>query len=107
MAKSRKPQQRKRAPQPRQRAARRRKSSVDWQFPMKRQNFIIAGIGLAVIIIGFLLMSTGITEEPAVIDGKWNNPWAIAVAPVLLIIGYVIIIPYAIMKFFRNGENTE
>lgn len=71
-----------------------------WSFPFEKQNFIYAGIGLLVILVGYLLMSTGVTEEPAVPDGKWNNPFAVVVAPILLVIGYCVIIPYALMKMF-------
>lgn len=79
---------------------------ASWQFPFKRQNFIIAGIGLAVILIGYALMSTGITQEPAVPDGKWNNPMAVVVAPFLLVIGYCVIIPYSILKFYKDGAEA-
>lgn len=67
---------------------------------------MIAGIGVAVILVGFLLMSTGVTEEPAVPDGKWNNFFAVQLAPVLLIIGYCGIIPYAIIKYFKKDEQS-
>jgi hypothetical protein len=84
-----------------------KKKSVIWNFPMTKENFVIAGIGLAIIVVGFLFMATGITEEPAVLHGKWNNPMAITLAPILLMIGYCIIIPYAIMKFGKKSEPTE
>lgn len=82
-------------------------NKVTWEFPLSRMNLIIAGIGILVIITGFLAMATGITNEPAVESGKWNNPIAITVGPVLLVIGYCIIIPFAIMKFFgKKPEET-
>jgi len=84
---------------------------VEWKFPFEKQNWILFGIGFGVVILGFLLMATGITEEPAVADGKWNNPLAVVVAPILLIIGYCIIIPYAIIKYNRPkpevNDNAE
>ncbi len=84
-----------------------KKKEQRWEFPYNRQNFIIAGVGVLVIIVGYLLMSTGITEEPAVLDGKWNNPLAITVAPLLLILGYCVIIPYALYRFFGKKEEPE
>lgn len=81
-----------------------------WEFPLEKKNLLWLGIGVAVILIGYLLMSTGITEEPALVDGKWNNPLAVDVAPVVLVIGYCIIIPFAILKDFgksKREENTE
>lgn len=81
------------------------KKSVEWKSPFTKKNFIILAAGLGVILIGFLLMSTGITEEPAVPDGKWNNVFAVEIAPLLLLIGYCVIIPYGIMKFF--GKDAQ
>ena len=77
-----------------------------WEIPFLRKNAIIAAIGLGVILLGYILMSTGITNEPAVPNGKWNNPMAISVAPLLLVIGYCVIIPYALIKFYgKKGES--
>jgi hypothetical protein len=78
--------------------------NINWQFPLQKQNFIILGIGLAVILIGYLLMSTGVTEQPAILDGKWNNPMAIVVAPLLLVIGYCVIIPFGLFRVFQKSE---
>ncbi|MFP4368272.1 MAG: DUF3098 domain-containing protein [Candidatus Kapaibacterium sp.] len=84
-----------------------RKQGVQWSFPLDKQNIIILGVGLAVILIGYALMATGITEEAAVPDGKWNNPMAVIVAPIMLVIGYGIIIPYGIIKSFRKRIKEE
>lgn len=78
---------------------------VEWIFPFTRQNYIIAIIGLAVILLGYALMATGISDEAAVPNGKWNNPMAVTVAPILLVIGYCVIIPYAILKYY--GKKNE
>jgi len=81
--------------------------SVKWNFPFTRKNFIILGIGLGTILLGYILMATGITEDPAVANSKWDNPLAVSVAPVVLVIGYCVIIPYAIIKFFGNKSEEE
>lgn len=75
-----------------------------WKFPLQRQNFIIIGIGIAVILVGYLLMATGITEQPALPDGKWNNVFAVSIAPILLVLGYCVIIPFGIFKSFSPKE---
>lgn len=81
--------------------------SVKWEFPLDRQNLIYFGVGIGVILLGYALMATGITEEPATLSGKWNNPFAVIVAPVLLVIGYCVIIPYSIFKLFRKKEVNQ
>ncbi len=78
-----------------------------WNFPFGMANLKFILLGVAVIIIGYLLMATGITEKPALPDSTWDNPMAVIIAPILLIIGYCIIIPYALMKMkpARVSEN--
>jgi len=49
--------------------------------------YIAAGVG--VIALGFVLMATGVDQ--------WDNPLAVDVAPLVLVIGYCVLIPLAIM----------
>ncbi|HRP01353.1 MAG TPA: DUF3098 domain-containing protein [Candidatus Kapabacteria bacterium] len=81
-----------------------KQSSVKWEFPLGKNNLMIIGAGLAVIALGYILMATGITNEPALPDGTWNNSMAVTVAPILLIIGYTVIIPFGIIKRFTKKE---
>lgn len=83
-------------------------SAVEWNLPLVKQNYVILLIGLGTILVGYALMATGITETPAVTDGKWNNFFAVNVAPTLLLIGYCVIIPFGLIKFFgKNTADTE
>jgi hypothetical protein len=60
-----------------------------WTNPWSRQHYIYLAAGVAVIVVGFLLLSTGISQ--------WDNPLAVDVAPVVLVLGYCVAIPLAIM----------
>lgn len=82
-------------------------NSAKWQFPLGRMNFYYLLAGLAVILIGFALMATGISEEAATVEGTWNNSMAITVAPILLIIGYCVLIPMGLVKKFNKSAKTE
>ncbi len=82
-------------------------SSVEWKLPFDSHNYKILLAGLVTIFIGYLLMWTGVSESAASIDGTWNNFMAINAAPVVLIIGYCVIIPLGIMKFFGKEETAE
>ncbi len=82
-----------------------KKQKAMWQYPLERKNIKILGIGIAVIIIGYLLMLTGLSEEAATVNGTWNNPFAVDVAPIILVIGYCVIIPYGILKSFGKKED--
>ena len=79
---------------------------VVWDFPYTQKNFLIFGLGILVIITGYVLMSTGISDE-ASHQTAWNNPLAVSVAPVVLVIGYCVIIPYAILRMFRDKAKAE
>lgn len=83
-----------------------KESKLKWEFPLEVKNMYVLGIGLAIIIVGYLLMATGMTEEPAIPDGKWNNPFAIVIAPILLVFGYLVVIPYGLWKVFTNQDKS-
>lgn len=87
--------------------ASKKRKKLSWEFPLKKQNFYYLAAGLGVIILGYILMATGISDGPALPDAKWNNPLAVTVAPILLFIGYVIIIPLGIFKFFGNKTDKN
>ncbi|GIV54121.1 MAG: hypothetical protein KatS3mg039_0639 [Candidatus Kapaibacterium sp.] len=73
------------------------KPAVTWQFPLGRTNLIILGIGVAIIVLGYLLMLTAITDDPAKHQEAWNNPLAVTVSPILLVVGYAAVIPLGLL----------
>jgi hypothetical protein len=68
-------------------------AAAEWNFPLGKKNFVLLGAGALTIALGYALMSTGISEDPT----KWNNPLAVSVAPLLLSIGYCVLIPMGLM----------
>lgn len=65
-------------------------------FAFDRVNFILLAVGMAVVIIGFLLMSgSGSTAEQY--DPDIFSPLRIKVAPAVCFIGFVSMI-YAVMR---------
>lgn len=81
--------------------------SLDLKFPLTKNNLLLFALGFGVIILGYLLMSTGLSSEYAFEEGAWNSPIAISVAPFLLVIGYCIIIPYSIIKYFPTSKSSN
>lgn len=61
--------------------------------------------GIVVIALGFYLMSTAINSDPANNDGIWNNAAAVTIAPIVLTIGYCIIVPWAIASRRRRMDS--
>lgn len=84
-----------------------KKEIVLWKFPFDRMNFIWLAAGIGVILVGYAFMATGLTSEPAHTVGTWNNPLAIFYSPLLLVIGYCILIPLGIMKIFKKKEEDK
>lgn len=52
-------------------------------------------------------MLLGVTDQPALPDGKWNNFFSVSLAPIVLVIGYCVIIPYGIMKSFKPKSEND
>lgn len=67
------------------------------EFLFEKINYKILLIGIAVIAIGFLLMSGGRSEDPNVFNEEIFNFRRIRLAPTTVLIGFGITI-YAILK---------
>ena len=63
-----------------------------WSFG--KINYKLFGIGLLTVILGFVLMATGETESIQ----------SIRISPIILIIGYCILIPAAILVKPKNKD---
>ena len=75
-------------------------------FAFDRMNFILLAVGMAIVILGFILMSGEGTE-----DGSFNpeifSPMRIKVAPAVCFIGFVSIVYAIIRKPKDTGEDAE
>lgn len=67
------------------------------EFAFGKQNYKLLLIGLVLILVGFLLMIGGGSDDPNVFSDKIFNFRRITLAPILVLAGYVVEI-YAIMK---------
>jgi membrane protein CcdC involved in cytochrome C biogenesis len=66
-------------------------------FAMTAKNYSIIGLGILVIIIGYFLMNANS------VDGFMPT----VVAPILLVLGYCLIIPFGILYTDKVSEVTE
>ena len=66
-------------------------------FPLQKDNYILLIIGFAIIMIGFLLMMGGKSDDPNVFNPEIFNFRRITLAPIVVIFGFVFEI-WAIMK---------
>lgn len=60
-----------------------------------KNNYLLLGVGILVLIIGYFLMS----------QGPWDNPLSLTIAPIVLLIAYVIIFPLSIM-YKKKSDNS-
>ncbi len=63
--------------------------------PIKGSNRTIFGIGALAIVAGFVLLGIG----PA------SNPLSLTVGPVLLVLGYCVVIPISLLR--RPGDSSS
>lgn len=74
-------------------------------FAFDRVNFILLAVGIAIVLLGMILMSgSGSTEEqfnPAIFDTR-----RITVAPMVCLFGYLFIV-YAIVRRPRGSREPE
>lgn len=66
------------------------------QFVFERKNYMFMFIGLAIIALGFMLMSGGGSDDPQVFNPDIYNFRRIRLAPTLVLIGFGVEI-YAIL----------
>lgn len=77
-----------------ERLAAKKKTKVE-VFPLGPTNYKILFAGIAVIILGYILLGTG----------SWDGFLALTLAPVVLVIGYCVIIPIGII--YRKKEKPQ
>ncbi len=78
----------------------RRRSAKDEKLPLAKENFVIIGIGLAVILVGYLALANGPIE----------GFLPLVLAPILLVLGYCVIIPLGILfkkSYIKTGNSSH
>lgn len=73
-------------------------------FPLQKENYILLIIGFAIIMIGFLLMMGGKSDDPNVFNEEIFNFRRITLAPILVLFGFVFEI-WAIMKKPKEAKS--
>ena len=71
-------------------------------FSLPSKNVKIIGIGLLVMVLGFVLMLGGGSSDPNVFNPAMFNARRLVVAPIVIVLGIAAII-FGIMKTPRDG----
>lgn len=72
-------------------------------FALHKENYKLIWIGIAIIVLGFILMSGGRSDDPQVFNESMFNARRIFIAPIIVLAGFVFEI-YAIMRKPKNEE---
>lgn len=76
---------------------------VETGFALGKENYRLMAIGFGIIVIGFILMIGGGSDDPNVFDPGIFSFRRITLAPLVLLFGFLFEI-YAIMKKPKNGN---
>ena len=63
------------------------KQQINLKWPYKTKNYVLFGAGVFVIIVGYLTMYLG----------EVDSLQSLVLSPLLLLIGYLVLIPYALL----------
>jgi fumarate reductase subunit D len=73
-------------------------------FALGRENYKLLAIGFVIIVIGFLLMLGGKSDDPKVFNEKIFSFRRITLAPIVVLAGFIFEI-WAIMKRPKKSDN--
>ncbi len=65
------------------------------EIPFSKKNFLVIALGIILIFIGYYLMAIGGVDSFI----------AVTLAPIILFIAYVIVIPFGILKKFKDEKD--
>jgi len=72
-------------------------------FALPRENYKFIAIGFAVIVLGFILMIGGSSEDPNVFNEDIFSFRRITLAPIIILLGFA----FEIWAIMRKPKNTE
>jgi len=75
-------------------------------FALGKENLKLMVIGLAIIVLGFLLMTGGKSNDPSVFNPEIFSFRRITLAPMVVLFGFLFEI-YAIMKKTDSGDKKQ
>lgn len=76
------------------------------EFVFHRKNYIVMFIGLAIIALGFILMTGGGSDDPEVFNPDIYSFRRIRLAPTLVLIGFAVEIYAIMMNPNKNKPNN-
>jgi len=63
----------------------------------EKTNYLLFGLGMLLIILGFYFMSLG----------EWDSSSSLVISPILLFLGFVVVMPASILYRKKEKAQTE
>jgi len=63
----------------------------------EKTNYLLFGLGMLLIIFGFYFMSLG----------EWDSSSSLVISPILLFLGFVVVMPASILYRKKNSSGQE
>ncbi len=73
------------------------KQEKKFEFALSKQNYMLMAIGFAIVVMGFILMIGGGSDDPNVFNKDIYGFQRTILAPMVVLVGFIFEI-YAIMK---------
>lgn len=70
-----------------EKSGRMRKRDQGTRLPFTKHNYLLFMAGILTLIAGYIALSIG----------PWDSFWSLTLAPILLVLGYCVIIPVSIL----------
>ncbi len=74
-----------------------KENTKKFELALDKENYILLAIAFAIVVIGFILMIGGSSDDPEVFNEAVYGFQRITLAPIVVLFGFVFAI-YAIMK---------
>ena len=85
------------------------KQQVVWApgMPFGKWNYILMLLGIIVLAIGYILLSGGGSEDPAIFSDAIFDTRRLTIAPITLVIGLAIVCASILVKIKTPATETE
>lgn len=77
------------------------KEEINTDFAFGKENYILVLAGTVIAVIGYVLLSGGGSEDPAVFSDELFNARRMFVAPITILVGLVVV-GWGIMKKVKD-----
>lgn len=79
------------------------KENTSFTFTFERTNYILLAVGIVLLLLGYILLSGGGSDDPNVFNPAMFNSRRLVVAPLLIVAGLIV----EIVAIMYKGKNKS